>query len=203
MEPNQVNEWRFFIDECWNACERDTVTWFKFSIPTFVVCAQLCVMLVCVSEWLLTSPDTAAPLNSSPDITAMLSPLGLSVAVPDQLLHTCRLRPVIFTGQKAPDVIDVSYGNRIRTLRAYAVINCRLDYLWLWHGWLTSQSHQLLTGQCHLSGLDILKQGSRRFVVTTQQMVYFNRSPHRSEVRQYLRLFSPFCLLFFLLPPYF
>uniref|UniRef100_H2RJI2 Growth regulating estrogen receptor binding 1 n=1 Tax=Takifugu rubripes TaxID=31033 RepID=H2RJI2_TAKRU len=31
-------------------------------------------------------------------ITSTPSPPGLSVTVPDQLLHTCRLRPVIFTG---------------------------------------------------------------------------------------------------------
>lgn len=40
-------------------------------------------------------------------------------------------------------------------------------------------------------------------MVTTEQMVHFNRSPHSSEVRQHLRLFFLLFFLFFLLfPPY-
>ncbi|TNM90692.1 hypothetical protein fugu_002981 [Takifugu bimaculatus] len=36
--------------------------------------------------------------GAAPGITSTPSAPGLSVTVPDQLLHTCRLRPVIFTG---------------------------------------------------------------------------------------------------------
>ncbi|XP_054625577.1 protein GREB1 isoform X2 [Dunckerocampus dactyliophorus] len=42
--------------------------------------------------------DTATPLSSSQRSLTTLSPSGLSVAVPDQLLHTCGLQPVIFKG---------------------------------------------------------------------------------------------------------
>lgn len=188
------HRWR--LKHMWN--------WHSSKLALLYLCfVHGCVWCKRVSLWLLTSPDAAAPLSSSAGITSTLSPLGLSVTVPDQLLHTCRLRPVIFTGQTTPYVIGVSYGNVIRTPTAYAVINCRLDYFWLRHSWL------VLTGDTAQSivdvtdWLDILKQGSRWLVLTTEQMVHFNRSPHRSEVKQYLRLCSPFCLLFFLFPPYF
>ncbi|XP_078016797.1 protein GREB1 isoform X2 [Epinephelus lanceolatus] len=42
--------------------------------------------------------ETAAPLTSSQGSLTPLSPPGLSVTIPDQLLHTCRLQPVIFKG---------------------------------------------------------------------------------------------------------
>ncbi|XP_040925881.1 protein GREB1 [Betta splendens] len=42
--------------------------------------------------------DAAALLGSSQGSSAPLSPPDLSVAVPDQLLHTCRLQPVVFKG---------------------------------------------------------------------------------------------------------
>uniref|UniRef100_H3C203 Growth regulating estrogen receptor binding 1 n=1 Tax=Tetraodon nigroviridis TaxID=99883 RepID=H3C203_TETNG len=44
----------------------------------------------------VTSVITNGPKSAG--ITTTLSPPGLSITVPDQLLHTCRLRPVIFTG---------------------------------------------------------------------------------------------------------
>ncbi|XP_029353746.1 protein GREB1 [Echeneis naucrates] len=43
-------------------------------------------------------PETAASLSSSQGSSTPLSPPGLSVTVPDELLHTCRLQPVIFKG---------------------------------------------------------------------------------------------------------
>ncbi|XP_061670351.1 protein GREB1 isoform X3 [Syngnathoides biaculeatus] len=42
--------------------------------------------------------DASATLSSSQRSSATLFPTGLSVAVPDQLLHTCGLQPVIFKG---------------------------------------------------------------------------------------------------------
>ncbi|XP_033931630.1 protein GREB1 isoform X1 [Pseudochaenichthys georgianus] len=42
--------------------------------------------------------ETAAPLSSSQASLTSLSPPGLAVTIPDQLLHTCRLQPVIFKG---------------------------------------------------------------------------------------------------------
>ncbi|XP_039650428.1 protein GREB1 isoform X1 [Perca fluviatilis] len=42
--------------------------------------------------------ETAAPLSSSQGSLTPLSPAGLSVTIPDELLHTCRLKPVIFKG---------------------------------------------------------------------------------------------------------
>ncbi|XP_034535215.1 protein GREB1 [Notolabrus celidotus] len=42
--------------------------------------------------------ETAAPLSSSQASLTPISPPGLSVTIPDQLLHTCRLQPVIFKG---------------------------------------------------------------------------------------------------------
>lgn len=44
-------------------------------------------------------PDCAALPKPSQSLTTPPPPLGLSVTVPDQLLHTCRLQPVIFKGQ--------------------------------------------------------------------------------------------------------
>lgn len=178
--------------------------WHDLKLALLHLCfVHSCEWCTCVSLWLLMSSDAAAPLNSLAGITTTLSSPVLSITVPDQLLHTCRLRPVIFTGQEAPYGIDVFYSHGIRTPEAYAVMNCRLDYLWLRHGWLTSHLRCLLTGQCHLPGPEVLKQGNRGFVVTTEQLVHFNRSLRRSEVRQYLRLFLLFCLLFLLLPSYF
>lgn len=78
---------------------------------------------------LLMSPDSAAP-----GITSTPSPPRLSVTVPDQLLHTCRLRPVIFTGQVAPHFVDVASDNG--TCAMTDVINHRLDYFGLQHGQL-------------------------------------------------------------------
>ncbi|XP_071400513.1 protein GREB1 [Centroberyx affinis] len=42
--------------------------------------------------------EAAAPVSVSQGSLTPLSPPGLSVTVPDQLLHTCRLQPVIFKG---------------------------------------------------------------------------------------------------------
>ncbi|CAK6963972.1 protein GREB1 [Scomber scombrus] len=42
--------------------------------------------------------ETAVPLSSSQGSLTPLSPPGLSVTVPNQLLHTCGLQPVIFKG---------------------------------------------------------------------------------------------------------
>ncbi|XP_061820315.1 protein GREB1 isoform X4 [Nerophis lumbriciformis] len=42
--------------------------------------------------------DAATPMSSSQRSSTTLSPSGLSVAVPDQLLRTCGLQPVIFKG---------------------------------------------------------------------------------------------------------
>lgn len=115
------------------------MTWFKVSL----LCTGVCGVSVCVSDCLLMSPDGAAP-----GITGTPSPPGLSVTVPDQLLHTCRLRPVIFTGQAAPHFVDVASDNGPCALAD--VRNHRLEYFGLLHGQLTSPSHQLLTGWCHL-----------------------------------------------------
>ncbi|XP_035008366.2 protein GREB1 [Hippoglossus stenolepis] len=45
-----------------------------------------------------TRSEPAALLSSSQRSSAPLSPPELSVTVPDQLLHTCRLQPVVFKG---------------------------------------------------------------------------------------------------------
>ncbi|XP_024911522.1 protein GREB1 isoform X2 [Cynoglossus semilaevis] len=45
-----------------------------------------------------TRSDCAALPKPSQSLTTPPPPLGLSVTVPDQLLHTCRLQPVIFKG---------------------------------------------------------------------------------------------------------
>uniref|UniRef100_A0A671VCH6 Growth regulating estrogen receptor binding 1 n=1 Tax=Sparus aurata TaxID=8175 RepID=A0A671VCH6_SPAAU len=50
------------------------------------------------SSSVLTTLSTAAPLSSSQGSVTPLAPPGLSVTIPDQLLHTCRLQPVIFKG---------------------------------------------------------------------------------------------------------
>lgn len=113
--------------------------WFKVSL----LCTGVCGVSVCVSDFFLMSPDGAAP-----GIASTPSPPALSVTVPDQLLHTCRLRPVIFTGQAAPHFVDVAFDNGMCALTD--VINHRLDYFGLQHSRLTSPSHQLLTGWCHL-----------------------------------------------------
>ncbi|KAM4602925.1 protein GREB1 [Polymixia lowei] len=42
--------------------------------------------------------EAVAPLNVSQGSLTPMSPPGLSIPVPDQLLHTCRLQPVIFKG---------------------------------------------------------------------------------------------------------
>lgn len=90
-------------------------------------CVRVCVGCQCgVSDCSLLSPDGVVP-----GITSTSSPPGLSVTVPDQLLHTCRLRPVIFTGQAAPHFVDVASDNGKCTLTD--VINHRLDYFGLQH----------------------------------------------------------------------
>ncbi|XP_029132994.2 protein GREB1 [Labrus bergylta] len=43
-------------------------------------------------------PETAVPLSSPQGSSTPISPPELSVTIPDQLLHTCRLQPVIFKG---------------------------------------------------------------------------------------------------------
>ncbi|XP_029982834.1 protein GREB1 [Sphaeramia orbicularis] len=51
-----------------------------------------------VSQINAAKTETAAPLSSAQGPLNPLSPPGLSVTVPDQLLQTCRLQPVIFKG---------------------------------------------------------------------------------------------------------
>ncbi|XP_038864763.1 protein GREB1-like [Salvelinus namaycush] len=49
-----------------------------------------------LNNW--TKPDNASPVSLSQGSSNSPSPPGPSVTVPDQLLHTCRLQPVIFRG---------------------------------------------------------------------------------------------------------
>ncbi|XP_070971452.1 protein GREB1-like [Oncorhynchus clarkii lewisi] len=49
-----------------------------------------------LTNW--TKPDNAPPVSLSQGSSNSPSPPGPSVTVPDQLLHTCRLQPIIFSG---------------------------------------------------------------------------------------------------------
>lgn len=82
MEPDQVNKTLIYLMLC-------------LYYTSVCFCVSMC-KWKCIS---VLSPETTAPLSSTQGSLTPLSPPGLSVTIPDQLLHTCKLQPVIFKGQ--------------------------------------------------------------------------------------------------------
>lgn len=76
----------------------------------FMLCVSCSSLCLCVNSVYISllSPETTALLSllQGSSLTP-LSPPGLSVTIPDQLLHTCRLRPVIFKGQMTNCISDL------------------------------------------------------------------------------------------------
>ncbi|KAI4830882.1 hypothetical protein KUCAC02_002483 [Chaenocephalus aceratus] len=99
--------------------------------------------------------ETAAPLSSSQASLTSLSPPGLAVTIPDQLLHTCRLQPVIFKEltHKSVKVINdqLVFGDHLTTSSKYWTFSSRA---WLFPQLTGNISEVLLSSllqSCYLS----------------------------------------------------
>ncbi|XP_068609614.1 protein GREB1 [Brachionichthys hirsutus] len=133
--------------------------------------------------------ETAAPLSSSQGSLTPLSPPWLSVTIPDQLLHTCRLQPVIFKGHGPLPQLT---GNVSEVLISSLLHHCYLSSQTLprvYQHYGPSPIQPLSTEmQILLTVYYLVQLGSNQVPLIEDLEQIFMRSwreSHLSEIRQY------------------
>ncbi|KAK1891864.1 GREB1-like protein [Dissostichus eleginoides] len=136
--------------------------------------------------------ETAAPLSSS---QASLTPPGLAVTIPDQLLHTCRLQPVIFKGHGSLPQLT---GNISEVLVSSLLQSCYLSSQTLprvYQHYVPSPIQPLSTEmQILLTVYYLVQLGPDQVPLIEDLEQIFMRSwreSHLSEIRQYQQPQTP------------